>query len=556
MPCVVLLAAGAARRFGSAKLLATLDGEPLVRRAACAAREAGAALVVVTGRYADEVRHALDGLEATIVHNPEWEDGMGASIAAAFRHLASATDAVDAAIVCPADLPKVGAPQLQRLLDAHRAAPDRIVASDLGSAIGAPCLFPRRFFGELAALSGAQGARVLLDRHAALVTTVGMPEAALDVDTPADLAALASSRNADADRIPERWEDLTPEWIGASLAARHPGARVGTVQVATRDDGTNRRARLALTYAAGAGPSTLFLKANDPAHRAVHLRNGNLFNEARLFRSDVVLDVDHPVVYRAIVDEAGGNFLIVMEDLAARGADPRDATRPLTVEQVANGLRGLAHLHAPYWNFNAASHPRLAWVQTWAPTEGWQVGLRKRIPIGLGRIGDAIPDAIRRLGGDGIVDLWGRYVAQLVRGPVTLLHGDAHIGNTYVLPDGGVGFLDWQVVRRGNWSQDVGYFLVGSLTEDDRRRKERELLEAYRDALDLPATQRPSREAAWLAYRASAAYGLAIWLSTMGTDGWQSPDVSRALVARYAAAFVELDTPAALDALEAAASPG
>ena len=49
------------------------------------------------------------------------------------------------------------------------------------------------------------------------------------------------------------------------------------------------------------------------------------------------------------------------------------------------------------------------------------------------------------------------------------------------------GFLDWQVARRGNWSLDLGYFLQGALTVDDRRRSERALLEEYREALGLPA---------------------------------------------------------------------
>jgi aminoglycoside phosphotransferase (APT) family kinase protein len=140
-------------------------------------------------------------------------------------------------------------------------------------------------------------------------------------------------------------------------------------------------------------------------------------------------------------------------------------------------------------------------------------------------------------------------VATLAHAPVTLLHGDAHIGNTYVLPDNKVGFLDWQVVRRGSWSQDVGYFIAGALVEADRRRSERDLVERWRGALDVAEAQRPSSQTAWLHYRASQAYGLAIWLSTLGTDGWQAPDISRALVQRYASAFVELDTADALDAL-------
>jgi hypothetical protein len=328
----------------------------------------------------------------------------------------------------------------------------------------------------------------------------------------------------------------------AAIASQHPHAKVSEVTIVTRDDGTNRRARFGLTYSAGSGPETLFLKAHAAGHRFVHLRNGNLFNEARLFASGVSIPLDHPRVYKSIVDWLRLDFLLVMEDLKHRGADPRDATRPMTVDQVADGLRGLARLHSQYWGFSRKTDSRLRWVKTWHASQGWQVGLRKRTPVGLSRAAGKLPTEVAKFTSDDIVGMWARYVATLTKGPITLLHGDAHIGNTYVLPDGGVGFLDWQVVRCGEWSQDVGYFLIGSLTEDDRRRSEAGLLEEYRCALEVPSGERPSREHAWLRYRATPAYGLAIWLSTLGTDGWQSHEVSLLLAQRYAAAFVDLDT--------------
>lgn len=348
------------------------------------------------------------------------------------------------------------------------------------------------------------------------------------------------------DRIPTQWENITPDWINAALARHYPKARVEDVSIVTRDDGTNRRVRLGLTYSRGTGPQTLFLKSHETSHRSVHLRNGNLFNEARLFTARVPLEVAHPVVYKSIVDWVGVNFLLVMEDLMASGADPRDATRPMTIEQVANGLRGLARLHSRYWGFSARTHKKLSWVKTWAPSEGWQVGLGKRIPIGLQRAAGKLPDTVMKYSGEQIVELWTRYVASLTNGPMTLLHGDAHIGNTYITSTGDVGFLDWQVVRRGEWSQDVGYFLIGSLTEDDRRRGEKQLLEIYRNALQVPSAERPSQDQMWQRYRATPAYGLAVWLSTLGTDGWQSPEISLALSQRFASAFVELDTVSAL----------
>ena len=61
------------------------------------------------------------------------------------------------------------------------------------------------------------------------------------------------------------WDSITAEWMTAALADAFPGVEVSGVEVVLRDDGTNRRARLGLTYSAGDGPSTVFVKAADPA---------------------------------------------------------------------------------------------------------------------------------------------------------------------------------------------------------------------------------------------------------------------------------------------------
>jgi hypothetical protein len=350
-------------------------------------------------------------------------------------------------------------------------------------------------------------------------------------------------------RIPKTWEDVTPEWMTAAIRSRHPHAVVNDATLVTKDDGTNRRARFRLTYLSGMGPEQVFLKAHAPGHRIVHLRNGNLFNEARLFKSGVPLDVDHPLVYKSIVDYLRLDFLLVMEDILKRGADPRDATRAMSVEQVAHGLRGLARLHSQYWGFSARTHPLLRWVKDWKPSNGWKAGLGRYIPIGLNRGAATLPQEITKYSATDILDLWTHYVASLTQGPMTLLHGDAHIGNTYVLPDDDVGFLDWQVTRRGEWSQDVGYFLISALTEEDRRKNETDLLDEYRRTLNVPDGQRPTADQMWARYRATPIYGLAIWLSTLGTDGWQPQEISSTLCQRFSAAFTELGTLQALKSI-------
>lgn len=348
--------------------------------------------------------------------------------------------------------------------------------------------------------------------------------------------------------IPQGWDAITPGWMTTALASHHPGAVVDTVRVALRDDGTNKRARLELSYSAGSGPATVFAKAVDPAHAELVALTSGLYHEPRLFASGVVLPLDHPTVYAALIDEERSDFLMIMEDVVARGGDPRDSTRPMTVGQVANGVRGLARLHSAYWGNRLTGDSALGWVEPFVAFEGMQYA---PLDIARERLGNTVPAEFPALSGEQLfVDVWARYIGTLTTSPQTLLHGDPRIGNTYLLPDGQVGFLDWQMVRRGNWSLDLGYFVQGALTIEDRRRSERDLLDDYRGALRLPADEMPSAQEVLLRYRASVAHGLAIWMATLsGGDAWQSPDICLALAQRYAAAFIDLDSRAAIDAI-------
>jgi Phosphotransferase enzyme family len=207
-------------------------------------------------------------------------------------------------------------------------------------------------------------------------------------------------------------------------------------------------------------------------------------------------------------------------------------------------------MHARYWEITPASEPRLSWTQAWGDSQDFVEALAPGVAKGLARAGDLMPPELADKPAEFFVDQFRWYLGALGRDPVTFLHGDAHIGNTYVLPDDTVGFLDWQVVRRGNWSQDVGYFLQGALVPADRRQAEHELVETYRVTLDRGV----SADEAWTWYRASPAWGMAMWLATLGSDGGSQPfDVCRALVHRHCQAAVDLDTTAAVSSIGAVA---
>jgi molybdenum cofactor cytidylyltransferase len=191
-----LLAAGGSRRLGAAKQLIRYRTRPLLAHALAAARGAlpRAPLIVVVGSEALRlklvVRRARCG--ARIVANPRWRAGMATSLRSG---LAAVPRTARAALVLLVDQPRVDAAALTRLVGAWRRRPGVPAAARYDRRTGVPAVLPRRHWSALKLLQGDQGARALL-RGAPSITLVEMPEAALDIDTPADLLELRASASS------------------------------------------------------------------------------------------------------------------------------------------------------------------------------------------------------------------------------------------------------------------------------------------------------------------------------------------------------------------------
>jgi CTP:molybdopterin cytidylyltransferase MocA len=183
----VLLAAGGSRRLGFPKQLLRRRGRPLLAHAVVAAREAAPAgpLVVVLGSAALRLRAVVRraARDAIIVTNTHWSDGLASSLQAGLAAVPRRTAAM---LVLLVDQPGVDARALRRLLAAWRRRPGVAAAAFYAGRPGVPAVLPRRYWPAIRALEGDTGARGLLQDRA--ITTVTMPEAQLDIDTPADVA--------------------------------------------------------------------------------------------------------------------------------------------------------------------------------------------------------------------------------------------------------------------------------------------------------------------------------------------------------------------------------
>ena len=179
----VLLAAGNGSRLGQPKALVELAGSTLAERGVALLGDGGAdPVIVVTGAVPVEI----PGVVA--VHNPDWESGMGSSLATGL--LALDHGDADAAVIALADQPLVGAEAVRRLIGAFRSGVGVAVAAYDGKPRN-PVLIAREHWPAVLELAdGDAGARPFLRAHPELVVLIecgdtGRPD---DVDTPEDLA--------------------------------------------------------------------------------------------------------------------------------------------------------------------------------------------------------------------------------------------------------------------------------------------------------------------------------------------------------------------------------
>jgi molybdenum cofactor cytidylyltransferase len=187
---ILILAAGASTRLGQPKQLVQLRGRPALHVVLSnAVAIAGNAVTVVVGANAGRLSYLLSHSPASSIVNKHWEEGLASSLRCG---LGVVPPSADALMIVLGDQVCVTSDDLRRLLAAWNEQPNVIATAAYGQTIGAPAIFPRAYFGELAQLRGDQGARRVLLRNPDRLVRVPMPNAAIDLDTPEDLAALTA----------------------------------------------------------------------------------------------------------------------------------------------------------------------------------------------------------------------------------------------------------------------------------------------------------------------------------------------------------------------------
>ena len=326
--------------------------------------------------------------------------------------------------------------------------------------------------------------------------------------------------------LPRAIEDITSEWLTEALAVGHPGTRVRSVVCDQIIHGSGTKIALDVSYDANPSglPAALIVKAALEEHGIpVSIRPEAIFYY--VVRPNI--SVSTPLcVYSEHRVEPG---LVVLENLLARSCRMTDPIAGFRVETVRHALDQLASLHAQWWGTGevpgvpefAGSNAMGAVLM--APGY-WETCL-------AGPTAEHVPEPFRdrEQMAQWVPALWSRDKDL----PRCFLHGDAHLGNTYVDADGAPGFLDWQGIRAGHWGREVCYFLAGALSIEDRRSHEESLLRGYLQALAAAgADPVPSWDEAWLTYRQHMLHGL-LWF--LCPTQMQPIEIINANVSRFGA---------------------
>jgi len=182
---VVILAAGGAKRFGSPKQLADWKGKPLVQDIVNKCLEIGLEPIVSLGAHYDEIIHhkGVDFYGCTVINIKKWSDGLSVSIKESLQYLQHSNK--HGVLFLLADQPLFSSDDLRILQKKISNHLGEIVCIKYDDSAGVPAYFPKRYFGQLKALEGDQGAKsVLLSNPCELVESSNVM---IDIDTPEDI---------------------------------------------------------------------------------------------------------------------------------------------------------------------------------------------------------------------------------------------------------------------------------------------------------------------------------------------------------------------------------
>ena len=347
---------------------------------------------------------------------------------------------------------------------------------------------------------------------------------------------------------------ITADWLTAVLCGKVPGAVVTQVEVNAASAGTHERHQLIVSYneeGRRAGlPASIFTKSLPSiVTRMIGGFNGTARVEGNFYTQlRPQLEIEAPLCYHSAYDRRTFAAIHLLEDMVATKSATFCNHKTYVSRAMADDMIDLlASLHSRFYGDPAlaeryrwlASYPR--WFTIGAEKMGTEYYTRKAFDAAahvipaevLPRRDEVWPATMHAL---------GLHDSE----PQGLIHSDVHIGNWYRTGAGQMGLCDWQCLSRGHWSRDFAYAVTASLTPDNRRNWERELLARYIERFAEKTCVRPDFDLSFLHYRQQIVHALAMWTITLCHSpllpAMQPEDTTLTMIERITTAMADLDS--------------
>jgi hypothetical protein len=315
---------------------------------------------------------------------------------------------------------------------------------------------------------------------------------------------------------PNTPEAVTAEWMTEVLRSNGLDVTVGQVNGSTIATGVGMMsglARLELVYSSGSGPESVIFKF--PSTNEANLGVAAAF---QLYRREVLYYRDvaprstawTPTIYYADIADDYVDFALVMEDLTGYRLGDQIIGSDLADAQAT--VDWMAQQHASFWGkVDEATYDFLPYV---APSFSSET-LAQGCDLGWGPMVEGFPNVIPSR----VDDFKATYLAALPAlfgwmstRPLTVIHGDVRMDNLFygVTQDHEpMVAVDWQGALRGRATQDLAYFMAGSVPTELRRAHERDLVARWHQGLVSRGVTDFTADDAWEDYRRSVAY---VWI--------------------------------------------
>lgn len=346
--------------------------------------------------------------------------------------------------------------------------------------------------------------------------------------------------------IPVTADDLTPSWLSDALQAdvtaiEHETVGVGYGLLATI-------LRLRLTYASNDRglPDTMIAKLPSSAagNRAQATLYGFYMREVSFYREmGARVAVRTPECLYADVNDEGDEFVLLLEEIS--DATSPDQVAGCSLDQARLVVDALASLHAPYWGSRELDD------MTWLPRLNIpeylaaQQAIEALWPAFLERWGDRVP-AAALAATEALTPRWGEWLQWLAGNlPTTIAHYDVRADNLFFggsVGHDGVCLIDWQLTARHVGTYDLAYFLAESVSIEDRRANELDLIRHYHSALRANGVDSYSLEQCEDDYRSSMLnlLGISTVAASLDTGDGRGDGLMEAIVTRSFTAAADL----------------